>query len=175
MFLQEKEYATHALNGCPPASNCSSFIEPRKPDKLNNRDILRYSRQLILPEIGVKGMGLFKTNVNYFQYHVYGVFDNPFISKVNYYWGTKCCYNSVDENLNWLEYFHYMPALSEYLGVPYNLFNLMPPSNKRCPRSIAANGSKITNTGKHRPWINTAPREMQQLLEDNKKNLGTTL
>ena len=85
MFLQEKEYASHALNGCPPASNCSSFIEPWKKDKLNNRDILRYSRQLILPEIGVKGMGLFKINVNYFQYHVYGVFDNPFISKVNYY------------------------------------------------------------------------------------------
>ena len=64
MFLQEKEYASHALNGCPPASNCSSFIEPRKKDKLNNRDILRYSRQLILPEIGVKGMGLLKTNIN---------------------------------------------------------------------------------------------------------------
>lgn len=55
LALKEKEYASHALNGCAPASNCSSFIEPRKKDKLNNRDILRYSRQLILPEIGVKG------------------------------------------------------------------------------------------------------------------------
>lgn len=55
LALKEKEYASHALNGCPPASNCSSFIEPWKKDKLNNRDILRYSRQLILPEIGVKG------------------------------------------------------------------------------------------------------------------------
>ena len=73
MFLQEKEYASSALclNGCPPASNCSSFIELRKIDKLNNRDILRYSRQLILPEIGVKGMGLFKGNVNKFSFHVY--------------------------------------------------------------------------------------------------------
>ncbi|CAH3137438.1 unnamed protein product [Porites lobata] len=64
LALKEKEYATHALNGCPPASNCSSFIEPRKTDKLNNRDILRYSRQLILPEIGVKGqIQLYNTSV----------------------------------------------------------------------------------------------------------------
>ena len=73
MFLQEREYASSVLNGCPPASNCSSFIELRKIDKLNNRDILRYSRQLILPEIGVKGMGLFKENVNKFSFHVYDV------------------------------------------------------------------------------------------------------
>lgn len=73
MFLQEKEYASSALNGRPPASNCSSFIELRKIDKLNNRDILRYSRQLILPEIGVKGMGLFKEKVNKFSFHVYDV------------------------------------------------------------------------------------------------------
>ncbi|XP_073247860.1 adenylyltransferase and sulfurtransferase MOCS3-like [Porites lutea] len=64
LALKEKEYASHALNGCPPASNSSSFIEPRKKDKLNNRDILRYSRQLILPEIGVKGqIHLYNTSV----------------------------------------------------------------------------------------------------------------
>lgn len=32
-----------------------SFEAPEKKERLNNSEILRYSRQLILPEIGVKG------------------------------------------------------------------------------------------------------------------------
>jgi len=30
-------------------------MAPEKKERLNNDDILRYSRQLILPEVGVKG------------------------------------------------------------------------------------------------------------------------
>jgi len=37
------------------SSHSSSFVAPEKKERLNNDDILRYSRQLILPEIGVKG------------------------------------------------------------------------------------------------------------------------
>ena len=48
LLLQEKEHRP------------SSFEAQKKKERLNNSEILRYSRQLILPEIGVKGM-LFET------------------------------------------------------------------------------------------------------------------
>ena len=44
LLLQEKEHRP------------SSFEVQKKKERLNNSEILRYSRQLILPEIGVKGM-----------------------------------------------------------------------------------------------------------------------
>ncbi|KAJ7323461.1 Molybdenum cofactor synthesis protein 3 [Desmophyllum pertusum] len=51
--LKEKEQRTSNTSLLSPHS--SSFVAPEKKERLNNKDILRYSRQLILPEIGVKG------------------------------------------------------------------------------------------------------------------------
>lgn len=55
LLLQEKEqrYGEAAMLSSP--SHSSSFVAPEKKERLNNSEILRYSRQLILPEIGVKG------------------------------------------------------------------------------------------------------------------------
>ena len=70
MSLQEKECSVP--NECPLASDCSSFVAPQKKERLNNNDILRYSRQLILPEIGVKGMAFSsrKINVHSISFHI---------------------------------------------------------------------------------------------------------
>ena len=59
LLLQEKEQRS-AEASILTSSHSSSFVAPEKKERLNNDDILRYSRQLILPEIGVKGK-LFET------------------------------------------------------------------------------------------------------------------
>lgn len=46
--LEEKESALQALRNEAAKSSSS-------PEKLSNADIARYSRQVILPEVGVKG------------------------------------------------------------------------------------------------------------------------
>ncbi|PFX20270.1 Adenylyltransferase and sulfurtransferase MOCS3 [Stylophora pistillata] len=51
--FKEKEYK--ASNSRLIASNSSNAVEPEKKERLTKDEILRYSRQLILPEIGVKG------------------------------------------------------------------------------------------------------------------------
>ncbi|XP_022799067.1 adenylyltransferase and sulfurtransferase MOCS3-like isoform X2 [Stylophora pistillata] len=53
LALKEKEYK--ASNSRLIASNSSNAVEPEKKERLTKDEILRYSRQLILPEIGVKG------------------------------------------------------------------------------------------------------------------------
>lgn len=53
MSFQEKDHSI--LNGRPLELPSTSPEAPQRKDRLSNSDILRYSRQLILPEIGVKG------------------------------------------------------------------------------------------------------------------------
>ena len=54
LLLQEEEQRS-AEASTLSSSHSSCFVAPEKKERLKNDDILRYSRQLILPEIGVKG------------------------------------------------------------------------------------------------------------------------
>ena len=59
LFLQKKEQRSAEAAILSSSSHSSSFVAPEKKERLNSSEILRYSRQLILPEIGVKGIKSF--------------------------------------------------------------------------------------------------------------------
>ena len=73
LLLQEKEQRSEfeeaAILSSP--SHSSSFVAPEKKERLNNSEILRYSRQLILPEIGVKGKSFATILVRWFNHYIY--------------------------------------------------------------------------------------------------------
>ena len=54
MSFQEREHKLS--NGYSAGLDHPCSEASQKKERLSNQDILRYSRQLILPEIGVKGL-----------------------------------------------------------------------------------------------------------------------
>ena len=79
MSSQEKKCSVP--NEFPLASDCSNLVAPQKKERLNNNDILRYSRQLILPEIGVKGMEFPSRKINTYSISYHIIFQCVFIRK----------------------------------------------------------------------------------------------
>lgn len=60
LYFKEREHCLSNGYSTRPEPNCSEA--PQLKERLCNKEILRYSRQLILPEIGVKGLYDFESN-----------------------------------------------------------------------------------------------------------------
>lgn len=62
LSFKEKEHCLSNGYSTRPDPTCSEV--PQLKERLCNKEILRYSRQLILPEIGVKGLYDLENNNN---------------------------------------------------------------------------------------------------------------